>query len=312
VTGLTFAPNISLGYPKLWVQTAAIQSDLNTGVMFLPVNARVTGPGTGPRARARTNPHIGKPMDTTETNGQTDGSSETGNDFGRRNPLEIGVQLRNLVNRGDFLTAQYKGGQLVTRILDVNVPSRTFTFDWGALADQNRGLIAAPRCLFHAQPDGVRVEFVTGTPRESSFEGRPAFEADFPEVLFYVQRREYFRVDAPVLDPYTCTGRLPDGERFRFEVHDLSLGGVGMRSTDARVVDLPMGCVLEDCELSLGAPGKLSVDLQLVSFRAVDLPNGTQRYQLGMRFVALPGSAENTLQRLITQLEMKRRSLVRT
>jgi hypothetical protein len=31
VTGLTFAPNISLGYPKLWVQTAAIQSDLNTG-----------------------------------------------------------------------------------------------------------------------------------------------------------------------------------------------------------------------------------------------------------------------------------------
>jgi c-di-GMP-binding flagellar brake protein YcgR len=49
-----------------------------------------------------------------------------------------------------------------------------------------------------------------------------------------------------------------------------------------------------------------------VSFRAVDLPNGTQRYQLGMRFVALPGSAENTLQRLITQLEMKRRSLVRT
>jgi c-di-GMP-binding flagellar brake protein YcgR len=95
-------------------------------------------------------------------------------------------------------------------------------------------------------------------------------------------------------------------------VHDLSLGGVGMRTTDARVVDLPMGCVLDDCELSLGAPGKLAVDLQLVSFRAIDLPNATQRYQLGMRFVALPGNAENTLQRLITQLEMKRRSLVRT
>jgi hypothetical protein len=30
-----------------------------------------------------------------------------------------------------------------------------------------------------------------------------------------------------------------------------------------------------------------------------------------MRFVALPGSAENTLQRLITQLEMRRRSLVK-
>lgn len=251
-------------------------------------------------------------MDTTETNGQTDGSSETGNDFGRRNPLEIGVQLRNLVNRGDFLTAQYKGGQLVTRILDVDTRERTFTFDWGALAEQNRGLIAAPRCTFHAQPDGVRVEFSTAAPRETRFEGRPAFEADFPEVLYYVQRREYFRVDAPVLDPYVCTGLLPDGQRFRFEVHDLSLGGVGMRTADTRVATLPMGCILQDCELSLGAPGKLSLDLQLVSFRAVDMPNGTQRFQLGLRFVMLPGNAENTLQRLITQLEMKRRSLART
>jgi flagellar brake protein len=251
-------------------------------------------------------------MDTIETDGQTGGSSDTGNDFGRRNPLEIGVQLRNLVNRGDFLTAQYKGGQLVTRILDVDATERTFTFDWGALAEQNRGLIAAPRCVFHAQPEGVRVEFATGTPRETTFEGRPAFEADFPEVLYYVQRREFFRVDAPILDPYVCTGRLPDGERFRFEVHDLSLGGVGMRTTDARVVELPMGCELDDCELSLGSHGKLLLDLQLVSFRILDLPNGTQRYQLGMRFVMLPGSAENTLQRLITQLEMKRRSLVRS
>jgi c-di-GMP-binding flagellar brake protein YcgR len=256
--------------------------------------------------------HTGKPMDTTETNGQTDGSSETGNDFGRRNPLEIGVQLRNLVNRGDFLTAQYKGGQLVTRILDVDVRERTFTFDWGALAEQNHGLIAATRCVFHAQPEGVRVEFVTGSPRETRFEGRPAFEADFPDVLFYVQRREYFRVDAPVLDPYICTGRLPGGESFQFEVHDLSLGGVGMRTPDARVAELPMGCVLDECELSLGAPGKLTVDLQLVSFRVIDMPNRPPRYQLGMRFVALPGNAENTLQRLITQLEMKRRSLVRT
>ena len=115
-----------------------------------------------------------------------------------------------------------------------------------------------------------------------------------------------------MLDPLFCTGRLPDGERFRFEVHDLSLGGVGMRTTDMRVAELPMGCVLEDCELSLGAPGKLSLDLQLVSLRAIELPNGSQRYQFGLRFVTLPGSAENTLQRLITQLEMKRRSLVRS
>jgi c-di-GMP-binding flagellar brake protein YcgR len=253
-------------------------------------------------------------METTQSNGVENSpadDAESGHDFGRRNPLEIGVQLRNLVNRGDFLTVQYKGGQLVTKILDVDVRGRTFTFDWGALAEQNEGLLAAPRSHFHASPDGVRVEFATSTPRATQFEGRPAFESDFPEVLFYVQRREYFRVEGPILDPYICSGRLPEGGPFRFDVQDLSLGGVGMRTTDERVAQLQLGALLPDTELSLGALGKLTVDLELVSTRAVAQPNGTQRYQLGFRFVTLPGNAENTLQRLITQLEMKRRSLVR-
>ena len=110
----------------------------------------------------------------------------------------------------DVLDARERG-QLVTRILAVNGRERTFVFDWGALPEQNAGVLAAPECHFHASPDGVRVEFKTATPRRTEFEGRPAFESDFPEVLYYMQRREYFRVDTPVLEPCICRGDLPSG-----------------------------------------------------------------------------------------------------
>lgn len=250
-------------------------------------------------------------MDTNQSNGSTDEADEHDLHFGRRNPLEIGVQLRNLANRGDFLTVQYKSGQLVTRILDVDVRQRTFMFDWGALAEQNRGLLASPECTFRATPEGVRVEFSTRTPSETRLEGGAAFEASFPQILYYMQRREYFRVDAPILDPFSCLGRLPDGETFRFEIQDLSLGGIGLRTTDERVADLPLGLIVPEVEVHLSTTGMLALDLELVSLRATDLPNGSRRFQLGMRFVSLPGAAENTLQRLITQLEMRRRSLVR-
>jgi c-di-GMP-binding flagellar brake protein YcgR len=250
-------------------------------------------------------------MDNNESNASAAEAGEHELDFARRNPLEIGVQLRNLGNRGDFLTVQYKGGQLVTRILDVDTRGRTFTFDWGSVPEQNRSLLASPGCTFRASPDGVRVEFTTAAPSETQLGGRAAFQAPFPEVLFYVQRREYFRVDAPVLDPYFCRGKLPEGAAFRFDIHDLSLGGIGLRTTDERVAALPMGAMLPDVEVNLGGNGTLSLDLELISLRAMDLPNGGRRFQLGMRFVSLPGSAENTLQRLITQLEMKRRSLAR-
>lgn len=251
-------------------------------------------------------------MNTVQSNQQAE-SEDAGEipDFGRRNPLEVGVQLRNLVNRGDFLTLQYRGGQLVTRILDVDTRARTFVFDWGAIPEQNNGVLGTEQCQFHASPDGVRVEFTTATPRRTEFEGRPAFVANFPEVLFYVQRREYFRVDTPLLDPCMCRGTLPDGERFAFEVHDVSLGGVGLRTSDERAGSIAMGMHLSDVELDLRGHGKLRVDIALVVLRFIDLPNGERRYHLGFRFESLPGSTENSLQRYITQLEMKRRALAR-
>ena len=232
-------------------------------------------------------------------------------DFGRRNPLEIGVSLRNLVNRADFLTVDHGTGQIVTRLLDVNPGARTFIFDWGGIPQQNQAMLRSENLMFHASPDGIRVEFATGTPREIVFEGHPAFEADFPPVLFYMQRREYFRVEAPVLDPYICSGELPNGERFRFEVNDLSLGGVALRTMDERVASMEVGLILPSVELHFSNPGKVVLDLQLMSNRQTVNTRGDLRYTLGFKFMSLPGSAENTLQRLITQLEMKRRSLAR-
>ena len=232
-------------------------------------------------------------------------------DFGRRNPLEIGVSLRNLVNRGDFLTASYGSGQIVTRVLDVDPNAHTFIFDWGGVPEQNEYVLKTENLTFEATPDGVRMQFATGTPREISYEGHPAFEADFPPVLFYMQRREYFRVEAPILDPYICSGLLPTGERFRFEVHDLSLGGVALRTMDARVAAMQVGVILPAVELHFSNPGKVVLDLQLMSNREIMNSKGDRRYTLGFKFLSLPGSAENTLQRLITQLEMKRRSMAR-
>jgi c-di-GMP-binding flagellar brake protein YcgR len=68
---------------------------------------------------------------------------------------------------------------------------------------------------------------------------------------------------------------------------------------------------LADIELDLRSHGKLRVELAVVGLRAINLPDGHQRFHIGLRFQSLPGSAENSLQRYITQLEMKRRSLAR-
>ncbi|SAL01295.1 flagellar brake protein [Caballeronia ptereochthonis] len=229
--------------------------------------------------------------------------------FARRAPAEISMCLRNLARRRDMLTVTSAQGQIITQLLEVDAREARIVFDWGGVESDNRALLKARQLYFKAAPDGVRVEFTTDAARAVTYEGRQAFEVSFPEKLYQFQRREYFRVPAPILDPFYAKGAYADGEAFRYEVHDLSLGGIALRTDTPRLAETEIGTVFNDVVLQLGPGAAFSVDLQLVSPRSVTTPRGDVRYVVGFRFTRLSGVAENVLQRLITRMEAKRRSL---
>jgi c-di-GMP-binding flagellar brake protein YcgR len=231
---------------------------------------------------------------------------ENDTDFGLRNPLQIGTALRDLAIRQDFLTVESGNQQIVTRLLHVDTKSKTLIFDYGSIGRENRPVLAAHKLLFSASPNGVKIEFTTGMPRKISYDGNAAFEVELPQVLFRMQRRGYFRVETPMFDPYFCSGVLPDGQPFRLEMHDLSLGGVALRTRDENIANLEIGATLKDVVLHLWNQGTVVLDLQLVSPRFATMPKGGKIFILGFRILSLPAYAEKMLQQLITQLEIKR------
>ena len=231
-------------------------------------------------------------------------------DFAQRHPLQIAVCLRKLVSGGDFVTAEFEGRQIVTQVLEVDSRNARFIFDAGSVAADNRALPGAKQLTFRSLPGGIRVEFATDAAKAVVFEGRLAFEAPFPALLYYVQRREYFRVQTPALDPYVVSGRYADGDSFKVEMQDLSLGGVALRTANARFGTLDAGCVLRDVTVQLGDFGTLSLDLEIGAPRHFTSAGGERRFVMGCRFAALPGPAERMLQRVITQLETRRQALV--
>ncbi|GHD57025.1 flagellar brake protein [Jeongeupia chitinilytica] len=226
------------------------------------------------------------------------------------NPLEVAAVLRNLMNRGDFVTIYFDRGKsmLTTRILDVDVKARRFRFDWAGQDAINRALQASPRNVFVALPDGVKVQFVCGAPTIVEYDGASAFEAALPEQLVKLQRREFFRLQTPIVNPYRCRVTLPDGTAASFNLHDISLGGVGLWAGALNVGQLTRGEILHGAALDLGAGIAFQTDLSVRGTRTVLLPQGEQQL-LGCQFVALPRGAEAALQRQIAQLERERRAL---
>ena len=231
--------------------------------------------------------------------------------FAQRHPLQIAVCLRKLMAGQDFVTVEFNGRQIVTQMLDVDSRNARFIFDAGSTEMDNYALPAARQLIFRSLPGGIRTEFMTLNADPIQFEGRPAFEAAFPSLLYYVQRREFFRVQTPVLDPYIAFGPFVDGDggSFRMELQDLSLGGVALKTADERFGSLESGTVLRDVTLQLGSFGTLRLDLEIVAPRQLTKPKGDRRFVIGCKFVQTPGLAERTLQRVVTQLETKRQTL---
>ena len=193
--------------------------------------------------------------------------------YAQRHPLQIAVSLRSLVARGDFLTVEFNHTQTVTQLLDVDSRRARFVFDVSGTLGRDAALPNADSLMFRSQPSGIYTEFGTGRAARTIFEGRPAFEAPFPTLLYHVQRREYHRVETPTSDPFIATGCDEAGEAFQLEVHDLSLGGVALRSISTRLASLERGTFWRDVTLQMGGYGTVTLDLEIVSPRLMLTPS---------------------------------------
>jgi flagellar brake protein len=249
-------------------------------------------------------PLVTEPTATPETPASSI-EDRTDDRFAQRHPLQIALCLRSLASRRDFLTVEFDGRQIVTQVLDVDSRRGCFVFDLGGASAHNRALLEARWLAFRSQPNGIRTEFVIDAATLTSFEGRPAFEASFPAMLYYVQRREFHRVQTPLMEPFVASGVDHRGEAFDIRLQDMSLGGIALCTPDERFAGIARGAVWRDVSITLGALGEIAVALEIVAPRLAHTPTGERRTVLGCRFIELHASAERMLQRAITQLETR-------
>lgn len=227
-------------------------------------------------------------------------------------PTEIGFVLRSLAQRGDFVSISFNSGRemLLTRILDVDLKAREFVFDLSGHEQSNLALTKTEKAIFMAAPEGVRVQFVTRHVRRVSHEGQPAFAAPFPADLIKLQRRDYFRLQTPISSPYLCRLAVPGCEPLRLEVHDVSLGGVGIWCPENRIDKLEVGLKLAQVTFDFGPGGVMRIDVEVRNRRPIVNRQGQTQYLIGLLFCNLARTQEAALQRLISQLERERKALL--
>lgn len=160
-------------------------------------------------------------------------------------------------------------------------------------------LLAVGRAGIHAMLHGVHTYFRASLASHGEENGIAYYRVPYPDVLFYEQKREHYRVYIGL------SQRLPVDIRENFRdgvmsgrLYDLSVGGVGIRFPAD--VSLTEGEVLPNCRIELPGEGRLDCSLEI---RHVHHDPAHNEIHVGARFINLQGLQQRAIQRCVQAFE---------
>ncbi|MES2771237.1 MAG: flagellar regulator YcgR PilZN domain-containing protein [Pseudomonadota bacterium] len=227
---------------------------------------------------------------------------------------EILFVLRTLIQKNIMLTAYCENRAifLLTSITGFEHDHQRFVFDQGSNQAANNAALHAPSLLFATTVEQVKIQFKAEHIAPAQIEeGKASFSAQLPELLLRLQRREFFRLATPMVQPIKCSlPRVrPDGELqvLTTQILDISVGGIGLLIAPAQSEDYAIGTVFEGCHFDLPGEGSLRVVLcvRTVSLAHNQHPTGLR---IGCNLVALTSAQEGMIQRYVTRIEQLRKA----
>ncbi|MGB7801443.1 flagellar brake protein YcgR [Buttiauxella sp.] len=229
--------------------------------------------------------------------------------FLKQSPLAVLGVLRDLHKNQVPIRLSWQSGQFITKILEVTATG--LIVDYGSQSHENHSAQKATNIHFTAETEGAKVEFTLPELKPVSYLNLPAFHTPIPSALWFVQRREYFRIPAPLHPYYLCNTTLQNGDPFQFRLCDLSLGGMGALVDGPLPEGLKEGMRFSQVEIDLVQWGKFHFDMQLITLserKVIDSKNQTiSTPRLSFRFLNVNPAVERELQRIIFSLERSAR-----
>ena len=172
-----------------------------------------------------------------------------------------------------------------------------------AAAHKNRTL------SYSATLNKVQIRFTCGSIEATHYAGQEVYKVPLPGELLRIQRREYYRVPTPIVNPVKC--RITAGEdtsdaSVELNLSDIGCGGIAVQSPPALFTPV-LGAYYSSVILLPGTAG-LRMAIQSRNAFMVTLRNGKITQRCGFAFLDPTENTLATIQRYIMTLERQRRN----
>lgn len=228
--------------------------------------------------------------------------------FSIYNPRQIIHNLSVLIKNKCLVSVRFGEGKsfFLTAILELNEENKAIIFDFGPKEDLNQQLIKASRITFEADFAGVKCSFKGSMPKQILYNGESAFTIPIPESIFWMQRREFFRIKSPRSKSSYCQLALEEQKTVNLILYDISLTGFSVLNTSSEVSNfLVPGTQIEQCRLVLSETGEDTISFKVCSKLIInpDKIDSLKIQKIGCLFTKITPVFESTVQRYINQLQ---------
>jgi len=223
------------------------------------------------------------------------------------NRLEIIRILNTLVEQGNLVSAFFHGGNefLLSAVLHIDAKTNKVYMDYSASNMMNERILFSDKIIFLSSQDGVKIQWTTTAIESCIFEGYNAFRIDLPSDVLRLQRREFYRLPTPVINPIMCSVPLSADFTMHVPVKDVSAGGICLALQDLSY-PIELGKEVQGCKFELKDIGLVETALKFQSISEVTLKNGTKSMRVGCEFINMRAGTQSMVQRFIMRLERER------
>lgn len=230
--------------------------------------------------------------------------------FRVQSPLEVVRILRDLARDHQLVTAYFNDGRefILTTVLHVDPEEDHLVLDYGPDELLNRRLLERQHAVFVTRHNQVRIQFDAERIIPANYQNLPAFVTPVPKSLIRVQRREYYRLTAPMGHHLNLSFQAQDGTVVNARIVDISIGGVGIIEPSAgEECRWEAGSIIGNCRIELPEEGVIEADIEIRNRYQTDTKDGAPVYRIGCRLLLLDSRRSAAIQRYIHRVELERR-----
>jgi c-di-GMP-binding flagellar brake protein YcgR len=223
---------------------------------------------------------------------------------------DIVMALFELSKKPDLITAYYDSGIecIITTVVDVLQERNLVLLEYGPNSDKNRQLLSSGTATCLSKHNDIDIRFQLDGLQNARYRGEQVFAAPIPNSLLRLQRREFFRVHMPVMDPVTCRFSYR-GRELELPLADISIGGLALVDAEEQCQAIK-GDLLLRCILTFpNKGGQMEVDLEVRDSFLYGRNEERKVRRLGCAFVDLNRSQSGFIQRYINRLQIQQKNL---